>query len=603
MAEFVQRTDGPDRSRGGPKCPDHHDGVRTGLVDWCCCCNPCLYERPPQELNNTHCCRCVPQALCIMFTPDPDGDACCRILVQTVFANHSLEGYTYYSGGFTGALFDIRVGREPDSGLPCSWHFLCEELGLDEYVSIDHLDSTCLDVPDISVTDFVNASGCVGTLTITAYNADKVPFANRNLIETEDAVIVDSPCGCEVAARTLCVYGRRHADGDVEGVEFVWDEDLQRWVYLPPCGDPTTDREVIYLRGDSEGGCYLELDFEQSGSETNDWADPPNTIGEDEHEVRDGMIAIDRCGCGLRVYSETTGNRWVRIHAGPCGRWQYHCGTCRCAPTTICVVGEIDGVMVDVRMVWNGDDLVWEYDGSGDFPTAFTIGLGGGTCEGDPPGRESDDCYAIVENVFSRPFQQSTPIECGKFLTFEIETAHDPDNPTAFNWLWGQSGVCGCEHHVCALCAEERCGGAPDVLYVELQGRSLVDPADPTIPEDVFCDLTVPVSYYERWTEGVMPSLDCGYIGYAMVACGANTYRLRVELAVFASSIRLTRENMETGEITTHAANNTPIAPSSCDPYWYDRDWQANTCSDTPPLQCFWGCEPTIKQYKLSILE
>lgn len=598
-----ETTDGPDRRRWNVKCRGHHTGTRSGEVtDWCCCCSPCLYERPPQTLNQIHCCRCVPIAICLVFTPDVSADPCCRTVVQTLFATHSsIFGYTTYSGGVDGGLFEVRLGKEDTQ--ECAWHFISIDLGIDIRYDIDHTVITCLEVPGLEVTGFTNASGCVGTLTFSAYNGDKVPFRLRDFSDSEtydppDTEVTYTPCDCATMPKILCVSGVRHlADDfdDVEHVEFVFNQSgvSPRWQYLPLGGNPTTDREIIYLRGDSYGNCYLELDFEQSGSHTNDWADPPNTLGVNEQEVRDGMILLDNCGCGLRVQATSTGFRDIRIHAGPCGRWNYKCGRCRCMPRTICVIGEIDGVFFDEEMTWDGDG--WTYDHTtGTYPNSVRFQLGSNS---------SGDCVLTVEGSFSIPFTESTPLDCSQFMSFEVETDKEY-YPTQFNWLWGQSGVCGCNHSICAICAEERCGSNPSVLYVELQGRTICDHlVDPTCTYDLECNLTVAVHYWQRWSNGTPKTIDCGYIGYASIACGSVNYLLRVQLTALGTILRISRLNLNTGVTSTLTAlDGDIVTPSTCDPYYYGGVWEPNTSTETPADNCFWGCG-RIAQVKVTIVE
>jgi len=126
---------------------------------------------------------------------------------------------------------------------------------------------------------------------------------------------------------------------------------------------------------------------------------------------------------------------------------------------------------------------------------------------------------------------------------------------------------------------------------------------DPTCTYDLECNLTVAVHYWQRWANGTPKTLDCGYIGYAAIACGATNYLLRVQLASFGAILRVSRLNLNTGVTTTLTSlDGDTVTPSTCDPYYFDGAWQPNSSSESPADNCFWGCG-RIAEVKVTIVE
>jgi hypothetical protein len=359
---------------------------------------------------------------------------------------------------------------------------------------------------------------------------------------------------------------------------------------------------LIYLRGDSYGNCYLELDFEQSGASTNDWDDPPNTFDENNpNEVRDGMLLIDRCGCGLFISSELPDGRYARIHGGYCSRYQYRCGTCRCVPASLCVIGRIEGIEFSTVATWNGTDG-WEVTLSESITLRMRI-TGGPKCPPNRTGRD-DGCVISVDNAlteypFDPPLDESLEIECGKFMTFEAVSDFEEDS-TDFNWVWGTASLCGCANSICGPCVEERCGGPPAVLYADLQAIGIPRMDNPLVYESE-CNLTVPMYYWQRWMLPITdpPVMLCGWIGYANITCPEGSQSPGDAL------IRVEWSPQETGvlKVTRFQDGVTQekevvLEQVSCDPFVYSYDSGAFGINEA----CLWGCD-WVTEFTVGVYE
>ena len=605
MPNLPLKTDGPERFRGGHQCVLHHEGQKTGISDTCCCCNPCLYERPlrsseTHEATREGPCRCVPQLICFTFTPTGTTNSpCCKGISTPVLAGYSGDGKTRYAVAFSDTV-DLELTIEggavnlDNSREPGFWRLYSEGLGIDQTYIIDHRDSVvCLSPPAIEITG-VTVNECVGTITFTDYQAEKVPFVNRQLIRQDDAILNELICSCTHVARVLCVWGRRHVGGPIEAVEFTWNEDFgDRWEYLPPCGLRTADLEVIYLRSDYAGNCYLELDFERAGPWTNDWADPPNTLGVDPYEVREGLLPIRFCSCGLRVQSSSTGERFVHINAGYCAKFKYKCGTCRCVPTYLCVFGEIEGESVQFTATWNGEKWTGAW-GVGNNPIAFT--LGNGNCLGPPA--DTDDstvCAISVEGDFTLPFVVSDAVECGKFFATEVQSAYDSNYPNIFNWLWITASFCGCSVSTCGICSQA-CGASPLVIHADLECIiTVVEGADDPYPEYVECNLSVTMYYWQRWAlVGETHVLQCGYVGFTLIDGGYIGASITEN-----SQFQLIRHRYATGVTETIDTSNIVFYYQSCNPLYWESDWVGGPGH---PQLCPWGPEVVYSPESSSLI-
>lgn len=617
---------GAERYRGGTHCPDHHDGIRTGFPDWCCCCDPCLYIRPSEDGAlidlASHSCRCVPILICCTFTPD-EGSINCAKSIQSAafpqFTQATVPGTIVYDFGF-----DIQL-----TILESVWRFYSLSLSIDQSFVIDHVTTTCLKVPDITISGVV-IGGVTGTFTFAEYVSSKLPFSSRRLTNLTEQAVATTPakCSCTTVTPKLCVNGRRHAGGDIEQVEFIWNEALDdRWSYLPPCGDPTLHQEHIYLRGDDDGNCYLEFDFEQSGSETNDWAEPPTSDGDVAK-----MEPITTCTCEMFIQTQSTDERFVTISGGRCANYSYPCGSCRCVPTYLCVFGEIDGEFIQSRATWyvedNGNDPIDDYGWRLDDFSDITLKLVSAGCPRNDQDIEqfSDDpvrgCALQAKRTVGGDAltNKSDIIECGPFLRAEMESDYDDDNDRV-NWLWVSSSICGnCLVSTCGECPE-RCGSNPETLYVDLHGidNGPDDPLDPNFGVQTFCDLTVEVHYFLQWDETTRGTPKCGYIGYsAPITCGDDVYRIRVYMDNFGITGNVSRRYIsgpifddygptgyESGANIYHGPelnyNQPPFTFETdvlvCDPF------SKTTTNDWSGFWCMWSCDFSIDQVEVTVYE
>lgn len=620
----IEYSDGPDRHRGGNQCDAQHDGVREGHDSTCCCCDPCRHIRPHNSRVQNSCCRCVPRIICMKFIPDDVSNACCRPIGLPLFPTFArgrrpiqvfnpatgqmeivmVEVYwdeqVVYTGTISGITATLMIHRPFENG-PCFWRVTSSSgyVSVDDQIEIDHVNVTCLSVPAVAISGVTDAHGCVGTITFSNYDAVKLPF-HHNLPSTSEPEMVtpiNPQCDCLSVPKFLCVDGIRHAGEEREQVVFTWNEALgDRWEYcpcIPPGVNGTCDtlllRERIYLRGDSYGNCYLEFDFEQTGPWTNDWASPQNTLGDDIHEIRDGMVPIESCGCNIHAHSFTPDNtRFVNISAtalNECGCWKYACSKCRCVPTRICLIGEIDGVVVSGEAVWNGNG--WALGG-------ILISLGKDKC---------GDCVLFASGTFSVPFEPSSPIACGEFLAGEVFSKYDPYQPQVFNQLWISASVCSCIISPCGICAEERCGGPPEVIYYEIETYSIGVDGQPFGYET--CNITIALNYFQRFyaSGGQEHSIICGYVGYKVVHCpailqsdgsvarAAETFVIRVTISYFGGNFTyaVDRAELNSSQLVFNIVwPNRPFPPAgstvSCDPFVIDSGWI------NPETSCRWGC-------------
>lgn len=598
-------SDGSDPIVGGPKCLSHHAGVSTGIEDWCCCCNPCLYTRPISLQNP---CRCVPKLLCFVFRGDAGQRPCCDEITLHAFA--SLRGtiFTYYSVTFSGGVdIVLSIGSdcklastaaEISDGNPAFWKLHSTVLGIDETYRIDGSVTTCLAPPPISiagVTIETDTGPCVGTVTLESYRTVKLPFNRIDRLPNVDIAIpprTDPLCKCDFAAKTLCVWGVRKHNQPDEGVEFVWDEALNdRWTYSPPCGG-LLSQEHIYLRGDVDGNCYLELDFVQSGDTTNDWAVPPNSFdGNNPHDIRPGMLRVESCVCGLFVSDykgQLDDNRRVVITGGYCERYMYsHCDKCRCVPEKLCAWGSIDGEVFQGQLTWDGEK--WASAGTA-YIAPFSLILEKGDCSGLPSGRpDPKTCGLRAGGTFLVPFNKGTITECGPRLSFDLSAGFDPAHPTIHNFLFGRASLCGgCKENQCGPCLM-RCGGPPQVIYADFEAvvsRGHYPYDDPTMPPvmdpDELCTIQVQLMYYTRWMGS---SLGCGYMGTVLIPGGGIFI---VEWSFTPLDLWSLTRISPTGVTQTQLGLSITWPYQVCDPMEWVSPWQT---AYLMARLCAWGPE------------
>ena len=245
MASDPRESQGPDRCRGSTRCLEFHDpdvGDLGGHYN-CCCCEPCGNVRPfmaawkpGDEHEWAVCCNCAPRIIYARFVPDdPDAD-CCRTAGVPMFHTADNEHIDLLHSVYVGALFSIGIrielGNVDDGyGPQCGWkidlerseHSFLPDVDHSSIVPIDHDDSTCLVVPDISVA-VVGPDGCTGTLVL-----ENIPTAKLPYIERQDVVDFESHRPPEDDPECLDAYGEI-IDAPACDPEFF---ELD-----PPCGQP-----------------------------------------------------------------------------------------------------------------------------------------------------------------------------------------------------------------------------------------------------------------------------------------------------------------------------------------------------------------------------
>lgn len=120
-AEYTQ---GSDRVQINPGvCKWHHDtNTRTGINDYCCCCNPCLYgtnHDAGTSWREDTCCRCNPLLIAIKYTPqiaDSTNPDCCRTVWEPMAGNPTLQvdkgSATIYKGTIVGHAVTVYLTSE-----------------------------------------------------------------------------------------------------------------------------------------------------------------------------------------------------------------------------------------------------------------------------------------------------------------------------------------------------------------------------------------------------------------------------------------------------------------------------------------------------------
>jgi len=226
-------SDGPDKLKDGYACYIHHSGVRTFgdinglhptkavLTDYNCCCNPCMYTKTNSRrllsevttdngdiaptgsdgLFIKHCCKCNPNLIVSRWGVVDSGDPCApasdKIVPMPLNFMESSSGVSWaeYEGVVAGyavkailSNFDVGPTGEVTSPIDesgCRWiMYTGTSSGTwDSYSKatsyIDHINSTCLSVPNTAFSGLPSFEGASGTVTFENYDSVKVPFKRR----------------------------------------------------------------------------------------------------------------------------------------------------------------------------------------------------------------------------------------------------------------------------------------------------------------------------------------------------------------------------------------------------------------------------------------
>lgn len=611
--DTVSESNGPDRFNIHPGCASHHAGVKTGIKDYCCCCDPCQYVRKHEaatQPEDRFCCRCVPRIILAKFTAT-NGNDCCRDAV-TIMVAELLEvngvDVIKYSGEIAGYnvlvyMSDNLVGNYPADdyeNTECRWTIQLPELGIDQEIPIDHVTVTCLGVPEISVTGVTAYEGCVGTISLANYSTVKVPFQTKTFTE-DQSITVPFPEGfslegCTELPRYICVTKRQNRVNRVRSPklpweiewwrDFQWDEDFEpafseidqewvigRWYYLP--NDPEDFTQKMYLIQDLYGDCFLQPNF----------VSPTKTNGDGEEYER---VPLSSCGCDFKICNvrpvddpapPTTPGECLpedllglNYRGGRCGCWDYYCGKRRCVPRYLCGFVYVHETLYrNILFEWNNTEKSWistsgaDLDGY-DMPFTLTVSL------------EKNSAGQCQMAVYYEDYTIA-PVEIGDTDTalegtFEGSN-YANDDYFVLNLTTSFDGNCqqvfSCQT---ATPCNVNCGSHPEVLYLTLTGSSL-DTDYPPPPITGGCSLSITLNYYQSVTivgSGVVYA--CGYVGYALVDSPYyNAETMTTENGTFLITARLSMGGVSIYRRLLSQASGTPeesfgLQTEECNPYY-----------------------------------
>jgi len=463
-------TMGPDKWRGPEPCRGKPLGdCGTEPSDHCCCCDPCLHATTDIcDPAVGGCCRCVPQKFCLIFEPDTPTDYC--------VSRGWLIGFTQESGqrakwtiGLQGpGAVTVSVGK-PDpvnSDFPyadCTWNLeIGGEAVTDAEYEVDHFgEFNCLTPPawiveninvPVTVPNEPELVDCFGTLTVTEYKKQPLPFVRRFWYtdQTFPDFLVDNnacaACYADGACVILCV--RRNDPGNPGQQlqnDFSWDGN-GHWI------NGNDGSEVLEFT-EVEGVCKLRIVSLNPSIWDGDLID----------------IDPDACGIGMNLSASDDVGNWVNISCNKCSCWEYICGDvgddtgCRCICKELCVISATDGVISDVA-VWN--QATFDYpdpelsthgwidpDGDYDLSERLVIQRNGddGTCE-------------LTHTNYSEPSKISN--NCGDEISFHFsDTLKEMLESGVSNWTTGWCKTCGpCDVGTCL----SECQDVPNRLTAEI---------------------------------------------------------------------------------------------------------------------------------------
>jgi hypothetical protein len=304
--DTLLESNGPDRFNLTPGCYRHHAGIRTGITDYCCCCDPCQYVRKNEgasDPDDRSCCRCSLKIILAKFAPSESSasdsvsgsdEYCCRSLFDPMIARISAVGGVdtmTYSGSIVGHPITVYIsnrsmlsGSMSDSASnsdsvssseslsasndgTCFWTILIPSLGVEEEFVIDHTIVTCLGVPAVSIENVIAFESCVGTVSLFNYTTVKLPFRVRDYGSDSDDIeelTVPFPdgfeCeGCTSLPRYICVTKKHNHENRVRSPRIPWEIEWWRdfsWDY---------DFEPYYTDSTSDSASFSGSDSNEDG--------------------------------------------------------------------------------------------------------------------------------------------------------------------------------------------------------------------------------------------------------------------------------------------------------------------------------------------------
>lgn len=655
--DTVVESNGPDRFNSNPGCSRHHAGVRTGIKDYCCCCDPCNYVRKNESASFPelrHCCRCLPKIILAKFTAT-NGDACCRnAIMPMVVQEGSIDGESviFYSGSIAGHAITIYILSSAVDGYSssdgCSWTISIPSLGVYENVAIDHTEVTCLGVPEISVTGVTAYEGCVGTISLSNYATVKVPFSNRfSYLDytVEESITVPFPYGfthhlCEDLPRWICVtkkHNRQNEDWtsrvrspkipwEIEWWRaFRWDDEfipylyenetpeypiddqwvIGRWIYTPE--DETAFVQYLWLIQDYSGECYIQPDFESPAN--------PILVSEETYS----RVPLSSCGCDFKILdirpvidpsppdipgqSLSTDLLGIDYRGGACACWDYYCGKRRCVPRCLCGFLYVNGTLYkDILFTWNNTQKCWVASGGVDLdgygmPFDLSICL---------DRSETGECQLSV----TYEDYNITPIaiaDTNTVLSGSLQgTNYAGDDFFALNFTTAFD--CECKllfTCVTATPCNTDCGSHPEVLYLTLRGWSEASDIPPP-PVTGPCSTEITLVYRQSVVvTGSTVLFVCGYIGYKVVSSmriddilGPVTEQYLITVTLSLGQLRIDRRLLsDFDSLVDVFVESRDLDTETCDPYYgyYGVEFGLRNCffGDTSIIWHRWEAEIT----------
>ncbi len=611
--DTIEESNGPDRFNLNPDCSRHQAGVRTGISDRCCCCDPCNYVRKfdsAQQPENRLCVRCIPRIILAKFV-QANGDGCCRDVVvpmQAVIGDIEGKEVIEYTGAIVGyevtvylSNGSVSVDADPED-TRCLWTISIPYLSVYEEIEIDHYTITSLGVPAISVTNVTAFENCVGTISLGNYSTVKVPFQSRVAPDAEAlSMTVPFPegftCeGCGTLPRRICVTKKHNREDVIRSPnvsweiewwrEFEWNESfvpyedygnsewiIGEWVHTPE--DDTAFVQHLYLIQDAAGDCFIQPDFEE----------PAGTDGTGELFQR---VPLSSCGCDFKILNvrpvgdlsppEVPGESLpsdlagIDYRAGRCGCWGYLCGRRRCVPKYLCGFVFVGGtVYTNILFTWSNATKSWESSGgvdlSGyDMPFSLSVVLQRG-----PDG----SCQLAV----THEDYDITPVSIGNDDTLFAASLEGKnyagDGFFSLNLTTSFEGEC--EHRfvcVTATPCADNCGSHPAVLFLTLHGYS---EATDYPPPPVTGECTTEITLIYRQTVVVTGGnvlIACDYVGWALVdsyyldpdtgIAGRATFLIKAVLSL--GTLTITRRLASAPETVVDTAS--AVLDETCDPYY-----------------------------------